>query len=192
MNEETPKYYKFIKVYGDGTMMNRSYRYKMGLNVVENFNDEPRCTPDALYFTDLKHIHQFIEYGNILFEVSFPEDARVIQIDNNKYKTDKLFIECQVLNEKFLQIIYMKAIQYGHGLCYVPNKYKTYTMCKVCVHSNGMVLRFVPEEHKTLELCLIAVKRNKCSLDYVPEQLKTNKLIGEAVKQSSDCSCIIS
>ncbi len=58
------KYYKFINKFNDRInndettiLKNRDYVYKIGLNIVNNFNSSSKCTANALYFTDKKNIY---------------------------------------------------------------------------------------------------------------------------------------
>lgn len=178
------KYYKFINVQEDGVMKNRDFEYKMGLNTVENFNNVPRCTSDALYFTDLKHIHYFIHYGNTLFEVSCPDDAEIVRVGEDKYKTNKLVVEREVVDESLLHDIYSKVIKREFSIHSVPEKYRTYGICLQAVRSNGTMLKYVPEKYKTYEICSLAVQFNGHALHYVPDEHKTQELCMRAVKTS--------
>lgn len=167
-------------------MINRGFEYKMGLNQVENFNPICDCTPNALYFSDLEHIHEFIIFGNVLFEVSCPDDAKIVQVENNKYKTDKLVLERRV--DRFedvplLQDIYKKAVQNDENkLRHVPDQYITYEICLEAVKRDGNALRFVPDGYLSDELVLEAVIANAYSLQYVPEEMREYDLCLRAVK----------
>lgn len=202
------KYYKFINVDEDGTMKNRDYIFKMGMNEIKNFDDTPECTPDALYFSDLENIHLYVEYGNVLFEVSCPVDAKIIQVEDDKYKTDKLVVEKQVIDDVLLQDIYNKAIECCCSLQFVPDKYKTRENCQQAmqidlsdmrfipdsyktnnfytqaVQLRGHALRYVPDEYKTYDLCLLAVFNCGSALYFVPEEHKTFELCVFACQQN--------
>lgn len=213
----TIKYYKFINVHEDGKMQNKDFIYKMGLNENKTFNAEPSCsnsvariedfTPNAFYISDVKHIHEFIEYGNTLFEVSCPNDSSIIRVNRDKYKTNKLIIERKVDDNIFLQDIYIKAVQSnrcgikhvpeeyktpelylravqidGYALEYIPNKHKTYELCLQAVQTDGYVLRYVPDKHKTYELCLRAVQSTIHALSYVPVEHRTAELCRQAIQ----------
>lgn len=188
MTQPTTKYYKFINVSFNGTMQNRDYRYRMGLNTMRNFNPIPDCTPNALYFTDLEHIHRFASYGNTLFEVSCPEDARIIKVDKHKYKTDKLVVERRLKDKQLLRDIYTKVVNNnGYALQHVPLEYRDYKLCLQAVQSVGTSIVYVPQEHKTYELCFQAVQANGHALEFIPKQHKTYELCLQATqaKESS-------
>lgn len=214
---KTNKYYKFIEVHEDGTMRNYIFTFQMGLNTVENFNTsiyENDCpciknsASEALYFYNLENIHNSVVCGNTLFEVSCPDDAKIVPMNEYRYKTDKLVVERQVDDEQLLQDIYKKAIQSsiitnlmnfiptkyrtydlcllavqtdGHKLPYVPIEHRTYELCLLAIRSTGSVLIHVPDEHKTYELCLLAVQSTGRALEYVPIEHKTYELCMQAI-----------
>lgn len=57
----------------------------------EQFDPTPYCCPGGLYYTTIKHIFNFVEYGNTLCIVTPMENAHIVRIDI-KFKTDKLYI----------------------------------------------------------------------------------------------------
>ncbi len=85
------QYYKIIgKNFGH-------FPYKLGLNSLEDtheqFDDSPTCVPGGLYFTNMKHICEFLDFGDKLCVISLPKDARVVQVNDHKWKADKIVIE---------------------------------------------------------------------------------------------------
>ncbi|AAV51126.1 putative ankyrin repeat protein [Mimivirus Bombay] len=53
------------------------FQYEDGLNILDNeFNDNPKdsCVPGRLYFTEIHHMHKYLEFGIYLREVYLPID----------------------------------------------------------------------------------------------------------------------
>lgn len=188
---QTTKYYKFINVQ-DGVIRDDDFVYNMGLNVIENFNDRPDCiTTNAFDFADIKHIHKFILFGNTLFEISIPSGpngARIVQVGNDRYKTDKIIIERkldQPEDEHLLNNIYTKAaLSCGYLLEHVPNKYQKYELYHELVQSYGWELRWVPVKYMTPELCSTAVQSAGWAIQFVPDEYKTYELYLQAVQSA--------
>lgn len=197
-------YYKFITE-KNGVLQNRDFVYKEGLNTIDNFDCALECTPNALYFTDQDNIHEFIEYGNVLYRVSYPEDAQVVKFDN-KCKTDKLVLEERITDFDFLQDIYCRRAGEGNTfLCWIPeehrtyevcaklnelpyilrdiyDKYITYELCMDAVKSYGISIRYVPERFKSYELCLKAIETYDHALHYIPDTIKTYEFCLKAIQ----------
>ena len=71
------------------------FNYKIGLNSLsdnnEEFNQYPEYGPGGLYFCDIKHIFEYLDYGDKVCTVEVPEDAQVVQVGNT-FKADKIII----------------------------------------------------------------------------------------------------
>ena len=73
------------------------FQYKDGLNVLkEEFNDNPNNHYGAggLYFTDVKNIFRFLNYGIYLREVILPindSNFRMV-VDENKYRANMIIL----------------------------------------------------------------------------------------------------
>ena len=72
-----------------------NFNYKLGLNCLsdnnETFDSDPVCGPGGLYFCDITHIFECLEYGDKVCTIELPEDAQVVKVEN-KYKADKIII----------------------------------------------------------------------------------------------------
>ena len=72
------------------------FQYQDGLNVLkEPFSEEGSCVPGGLYFTDAKHIFQFMEYGIYLREVTLPttdKDFRMVADEGDKWRVNKIIL----------------------------------------------------------------------------------------------------
>ena len=74
-------------------MTHNGFKYQRGLNVdTKPFNPNGSCVAGGLYFfTDLKDLPNWLDYGDYLWEVQVPEGAQCVQ-DGNKYRADKLIL----------------------------------------------------------------------------------------------------
>ena len=101
-------YYKIIGANNYG-----KYPYKLGLNTLadngETFNEEPICGPGGLYFSDIKYIFEYLDYGDKVCTLTIPDDAQVIKV-NNKYKADKIYIR-EMMEINYDAIKYL--VEYG-------------------------------------------------------------------------------
>jgi len=75
----------------------RGFQYNDGLNVLkEEFNNSSAsCVAGGLYFTDIDHIFEFLEFGIYLREVTLPTndpDFKIVKDDNNKWRTNKIIL----------------------------------------------------------------------------------------------------
>jgi len=74
------------------------FQYYDGLNVLkEKFNDDPEasCVAGGFYFTDIKHILEFLMYGIYLREVTLPTDDpdfKMVLDENNKWRANKIIL----------------------------------------------------------------------------------------------------
>ena len=76
------------------------FQYKDGLNVLkEKFNDNPyhTCVRGGLYFTDLEHIINFLDYGCYLREIELPLNDPEFKIvkdpSGNKWRANKIILK---------------------------------------------------------------------------------------------------
>ena len=89
----------------------------------------------------------------------------------------------QRIAEEFAVIDYVKHVNEGYALEFVPKEMKTEEICKIAVAQNSYALKFVPKEMKTEEICKIAVKQEGTVLKLVPEEMKTEEICKIAVDQ---------
>ena len=84
---------KFFKILNKDRNHN-GFQYKIGLNVLpqgEKFARIGSCVPGGFYYTTAKHILNFLNYGEDLFEIRIPANAQ-IRKDNGKWRTDKIIL----------------------------------------------------------------------------------------------------
>lgn len=71
------------------------FQYKDGLNILDKpFEKIGSCVPGGLYFTDAKHIFDFLEYGVYLREVFLPfedDDFEYVK-DGDKWRANKIIL----------------------------------------------------------------------------------------------------
>ena len=75
--------------------------YQIGLNVSSNFNVEEK---DGIYFTDIKHIFAYINYGPIIAELIVPDDVPIHRYDERMSIDSELipgYFAEKVVIEKF-------------------------------------------------------------------------------------------
>jgi len=85
----------FFKILNDDEC-HHGMHYKTGLNVdVLPFNPQGTCTSGGIYFSDEKHICEFLNYGPWIREVTFPNDED-LQIykdpSGSKWKANKILL----------------------------------------------------------------------------------------------------
>lgn len=160
-------YYKIIRQ----DLLHYDFRYKLGLNVDHiKFNPTYTCQPGGLYFTDADNINQFLSYGELLAEISIPEDAQVYQ-ESNKWKADKFIIlsmtpvaEHLLFRDKIFGLEDVR--KNGDLLQFIKNQ--TDEICLAAVRNNGRALQYVTNQ--TNEICLAAVQETGFALQYVKNQ----------------------
>jgi hypothetical protein len=83
---------KFYKITNE-TETHNVLKYKTGLNADPlPFNPHGNCQPGGIYYTDVKNIFNFINYGPWIREVTLPKDAQVYENPGIplKWKADKV------------------------------------------------------------------------------------------------------
>ena len=190
-SDSTPlgPFYKILR----RDLTHHGFTYQPGLNV-----DTERFEPEAwssggLYFSDLEHIAEYLEYGDLVARVTLPPDARWIQEAPGQFKADRIILnDLQPLenwdlwnDSTFAQhavqqdpmaLMYVKrqtpelcmaAVQnYGRALQFV--QHQTPELCLAAVQNYGLALRFV--QHQTPELCMAAIQQDSSALRFVKHQ----------------------
>ena len=90
------KFYKCVS-FKDGKLVpifgNKDFIYQKGLNIdIEEFNPNGECQKGGLYCCKLKELHKWYQSNCRILEAIIPENAQVYE-EQDKYKTDKLFVE---------------------------------------------------------------------------------------------------
>ena len=168
---EFNKAYEGIKLYKFmfDSLVHRGFKYRLGLNTdTTQFDPTGKCKKGGLYFCEESKCHYYVnQYGNKLALIEIPDDARVY-VEENKFKSDKLFIkdiiDCDKINDEFwINIIHDN----GLALEYVKNQ--THEICELAIRQNYEALYFVREQ--TPELCKLAIQRSGNALCYVNQKV---------------------
>jgi hypothetical protein len=86
------------------------------------------------------------------------------------------------LQRKFTRLLELEC----HDFPNFPDERKTEAMCLKQVEKNGVNLLYVPDRLKTYEMCKIAVTDDFCAFQCVPVKLLTPELFYIAQKQASE------
>ena len=93
-------YYKVTK----WSERHHGYQYQDGLNVLtEPLAETGSCVPGGLYFTDLSHVPEFLDYGVYVREVRIPLGSRVVRDGPEKWRADQLWLGHRWELEEFLR-----------------------------------------------------------------------------------------
>ncbi len=82
------KYYKILK----DDLKHHDMQYKEGLNTDINGFDSKPCCGGGLFFSDAKHIFEFLDYGTKIAEVEIPDGVDVIQV-STKFKAHSIILK---------------------------------------------------------------------------------------------------
>jgi hypothetical protein len=112
---------QYIKVLTQN-LKHRDYQWKFGLNelglddlgIEKIFNNEPKCTSNALYICEIKDFFKWMTLNKHILWVAYatiPDDAQVVIIED-KIKTDKV-----ILHEPLIPIINFIDIAISNNAC---------------------------------------------------------------------------
>jgi hypothetical protein len=92
VEKQTNNMTDYYKIIGKN---NGNFPYHLGVNSLaetgETFNAKPVCAAGGLYYTTVKFIFEYLNYGDRVCRVQIPADAHVVQVEN-KFKADKIEI----------------------------------------------------------------------------------------------------
>jgi len=124
----------YVKILSSDLVHN-GFKYKEGLNVdILPFDPSGSCKPGGLYFTDLKNFCKFLDYGNLVADVTIPDDAQVYADGGDatspyKWKADRIILSNIRPIEKILS---MKTAEELMEL--IKSKCDVFHMCQcICV-----------------------------------------------------------
>src|SRR5579875_3340782 len=77
--------------------IHHGFQYVDGLNILtEEFQEEGSCVQGGFYFTDIKNILKFLDYGIYLREVTLPTDdpdfKMVLDPQGDKWRANKIIL----------------------------------------------------------------------------------------------------
>jgi hypothetical protein len=178
---------KFYKITNESEC-HYNFQYKDGLNEdFIKFNPSGYCNPGGLYFTELNKIGYYLEYGCNIREVKILDDS-LIYIENNKFKTNKFYLEKKILLKDFEywnDINFCKIIkkQTYEFFKYINPKFQTKELCELAIEQTWRALQYVRSDLQTKELCELAIEQDWSALEYVRSNLQTEELYKLAIKQ---------
>lgn len=183
-----------------------SMQYARGHNQdVLPFNPSGWCQAGGMYFTTLKHIGSFLNYGSHVATITLYDDSRVYR-EGNKFKADKFFIEDIVPSNDFVdaneevllqsmlrETPALKTVPPEHlfevaimsnwsNLRYIHSRHHTPELIKRALDLSGLALHFIRPEMQTPEMCKLAVSKNGSALFFVVNQ--TEELAMLAMQRS--------
>jgi hypothetical protein len=84
--------YKFYKII-PSCLSSHGFNYQYGLNIDTNeFNPSGSCNEGGIYFTDGCNVSKYQNYGDVIVDVTIPDDAQVY-IESDKFKADRIILE---------------------------------------------------------------------------------------------------
>jgi hypothetical protein len=178
---------KFYKITNESEC-HFNFQYKDGLNEdFIKFNPSDECKPGGLYFTELNKIGYYLEYGCNIREVKILDDS-LIYIENNKFKTNKFYLEKKILLKDFEywnDINFCKIIekQTYEFFKYINPKFQTKELCELAIEQTWCALQYVRSDLQTKELCELAIEQTWRALQYVRSDLQTKELCEFAIEQ---------
>ena len=198
-------YYKILQE----DLTHHNFRYIEGLNIDRiKFNHSTDCSRGGLYFTEFKHLLEYLHFGELIANVSIPHKTKIYK-EKKKLKANKLIISnirpisefemwkdiefCKKAflhnkeNYKYLKVknvIFDEFMVYQDpfNIQFVTNPSNELIMD--AVWNNGLVLEFINEQ--TDEICKTAVCDNGLALEFVNEQ--TNEICNLAIGENIEAS----
>jgi hypothetical protein len=83
---------KFHKIISN-ELQSYGFRYQYGLNIdTEDFYPRGTCQGGGLYFTDENHIDNNRHIGDVIVDVTVPDDA-LVYIEDDKFKANKIIMK---------------------------------------------------------------------------------------------------
>lgn len=165
-------------------LTHHGFSYQHGLNVdTKPFEPCARCF-GGLYFSDLDHITQYLEYGDLVARVTVPPNAHFIQEQPGKFKADRVILSdlqpwrtWDIWNDA----TFVKHAVQQDAMVLEHVQHQTPELCLAAVQQDGYALQHV--RHQTPKLCLAAVQQNSLALQFVQKQ--TYKLCLAAIQQDA-------
>jgi len=110
------------------------------------------------------------------FKGHFPKNCAPDKMNRLLLATNGLILN-NIKPEDRNQLVYEIALTtFPELIAYVPNEFKTKSLCEMVVKRNGLLLQFVPKHLITIEMCILALTNDMLAIFHVPtEVLSTNK-----------------
>src|SRR5437867_1253516 len=97
---------KFLYKDKDKYVSWHKFEYKLGENInTEKFYPFGNCEKGGLYYTNLRHGHGFVDYGNYVAIIEIPQGAKTYDEPcGAKFKADKLFVKKIMPMSEFIDL----------------------------------------------------------------------------------------
>ena len=137
-----PVFYKILK----DDLIHHDFQYQEGLNAdIHPFDPDAQCSRGGLYFTDLKHIAGFMDFGTKIARVTLPPDALWVRESDDKWKANQIILS---------DIMPLKDW----------SEWSNPTFCQRAISSYPCLIHYV--KHFTSELCITAIRKSGIALQY--------------------------
>lgn len=162
-------------------MRHRNLQYVDGITYDSiPFDPSGSCGPGGVYWTRLKHIRNFLDFGTIVADVK-PLGRIYTDPAGQKWKSEGV----ELTNFRHICTLSIwtdeerSRLAKCEPLILVPGFVQTKKSCLETVTKSGMMLQFVRKEFRTPAVCMAAVQENGFALKYVPN--RTHSLCFSAV-----------
>lgn len=103
----------------------------------------------------------------------------------------ELYIKLDFYGTKDNHYISKLKKEKSYTLKKIPNKHKTYYVCKAAIKKNALNIEYLPKHIKEnyiyhKELCNYAFKKNIESIEYIPHNFINKKMVSKCVKKGSE------
>ena len=106
-------FYKVLR----SDLMHHGFKYQLGLNVDTNpFNPSGSCQNGGLYFTNIKHLFEFLDYGQQIAFVEIPDNSQ-IYIEKDKFKANQIIIKRILSDTEFLELLKTNLVKLQSDIC---------------------------------------------------------------------------
>ena len=107
-------FYKILR----SDLVHHGFKYQLGLNIdTQLFNPSGSCKSGGLYFTDIKNILDFLDYGEQIALIEVPDDSQ-IYTENDKFKADKFIIKNIIDDEReILKLFKINPLKPQSDIC---------------------------------------------------------------------------
>ena len=102
-----------------------------------------------------------------------------IPVEDRDYSTWYYLVKVSGYNIRYMtkemitqDIVNLAFKTYTMTIMTIPDKFKSYSLCKESVKKIGLLLKYVPNKLKTVGMCSIAVNETLLANEFVPDNIK--------------------
>jgi len=114
---------------------------------------------------------------NRIFSHNYYEENKDLIPENYSFsvKIDGNNLRHIPIEKRTSELCFSAVLENPLALQFVPEKYKTDSLCKIAVNNSGMALEYVPIEKRTTELCYLAIMKSLLCWDDIPNHIREGK-----------------